>query len=124
MANEANPKFTPTQKPTCSAGAAVTGKRFVKVSGVPVTNLTRIAHAGAGEKVFGVSPHDIASGDTGAIYGPGWTVPVTTGANVTAGAELESGAAGVAIPLASGKVAGIALDDATSGNDVLVRVGP
>jgi hypothetical protein len=96
----------------CKASAAVTGGRFVKISatveatdGNPV-----VAHAGAGEKVFGVAMHDAAIGAFVTVARPGDVMPVTSGAAVAAGAEVQSDANGKAITLAAGKSAGIAIN--------------
>ena len=49
-------------------------------------------------------------------------MPVTAGAAITAGAEVEVGASGKAITLASGKAVGRALTTAANNADVYVRL--
>lgn len=119
-ANECIPYKKPGAEISAKATAGITGKRFVKISagrtGGPalssdLLNVYSVAHAGAGQKAIGVSGHDIASGAVGPIHtGPGTILPVTSGAAITAGAEVESDANGKAIPLASGKSLGVCLN--------------
>lgn len=54
--------------------------------------------------------------------GPGMIVPVTAGAAITAGQEVEVGTAGQAIPLAAGKSVGLAVDSAANGADAAIRL--
>jgi hypothetical protein len=108
--NVATPYFE-TGDVSFRATAAVTGKRFIAPSGdvtggpglsTDVSNLFRMAHCGAGLKPAGVAKYDVANGDEGGCYGqPGRIVPVTSGAAVTAGAEVMSDANGKAIPWTS-----------------------
>lgn len=131
MANECFPLFESSDV-TAQTTAAVTGKRFVDISaditsgpGLSSTsegsNL-KVAHATAAAKAFGVAEYDAASGaKVGVIGTPGRIVPVTSGAAITAGAEVEVGTAGKAITLASGKSCGKAVTTA-SGADVDVYV--
>ena len=49
-------------------------------------------------------------------------IPVTAGAGITFGQEVEVGAAGKAVPLASGKAAGMCLSGATNGNDAIIKL--
>ena len=133
MANECIPLYRPGSDITAVAGGAITGKTFVKVSaglnpGNPVTGtsstlVTVVTNTAAG-KAFGVATYDAASGARlPIICGPGHVVPVTSGAAVTAGAEVESDASGRAITLADGKPLGMALSASTgAGQDLLVRL--
>lgn len=105
-----------TQKPvlTDSVLAAVDlqAQRFVGVDG----NLVA-----AGEQVFAVVDADTAAGNMapGNVLG---ILLVEVGAAVAAGAELQSDADSRAITKAAGKVAGIALDAASSAGDVIRMV--
>lgn len=131
MANECFPLFESSDV-TAQTTAAVTGKRFVDISaditsgpGLSSTsegsNL-KVAHATAAAKAFGVAEYDAASGaKVGVIGTPGRIVPVTSGAAITAGAQVEVGTAGKAITLASGIACGKAVTTA-SGADVDVYV--
>ncbi|HOW00562.1 MAG TPA: DUF2190 family protein [Rhodoglobus sp.] len=133
MANECIPLYRPGSDITAVAGGAITGKTFVKVSaglnpGNPVTGtsstlVTVVTNTAAG-KAFGVATYDAASGARlPIICGPGNVVPVTSGAAVTAGAEVESDASGRAITLAAGKPLGMALSASTgAGQDLFVRL--
>lgn len=132
-ANECMPYYEPGSRITGHASANITGKRFVAISGNiqsgPGLSATseggnlQVAHAAAGAKAFGVSGYDVPSGSKIPILnGPGMVVPVTAGANIAAGAEVEVGSAGQAITLASGKAVGMCLTAATSGADAMVRL--
>lgn len=103
--------FSDSRYIPCKTSAAVTGGRLVKISatvdatdGNPV-----VAHAGAGEKVFGVAMQDAASGGFVTVARL-VVMPVTSGAAVDAGDEVEADAAAKGITLAAGKSAGVALN--------------
>ncbi|MBF6315041.1 capsid cement protein [Nocardia farcinica] len=122
MANEAAPLFRPGKDITGLATAAITGKTFVDVSANRgADGLIRVATAAAGARAFGVAAADIASGGHGAIL-RGGVVPVTAGGAIAAGAEVEVGASGRAVTLASGKAVGKAVETGTNGNDVFVAL--
>lgn len=120
--NECIPFKEPGGDVTAQASAGVTGKRFLAITGnLQADGSITVAHAGAGVRVVGVSKYDAASGaKVGVIRGSKMVVPVTAGANISAGAEVESDAQGRAIPLASGKAAGYVETAATSGQDARV----
>lgn len=124
MANEAIPLFRPGSDVTCLTTAAVVGKTFVDVSAtVDATGMIKVATASAAARAFGVATYDAASGArVPVICGPGTIVPVTAGGTITAGADVEVGAAGKAVALAAGKPAGKAVQAGTLNNDVLVRI--
>lgn len=115
-ANECIPLFEPGGHITGDASAAVTGKRFVKISGnaesapdALASNADggniRVAHADAGGRAFGVAAHDAATnGKVTIIRGPGFVVPVYAAAAIAAFEEVKVGANGKATP-ASGAVA-------------------
>lgn len=128
-ANECIPYFDAGEDVSVRAEAAVTGKRFVKVSDPqdgpanmgldPAATGGRIvvSHCPAGEKPFGVASYDAAiNGHLYAIRGQK-IVPVTAGASITAGQQVEVGTNGQAIPLASGVAVGLAVDSAANGTD-------
>lgn len=123
---------------TAHATGAVVGKTFAAISGplpnplditstaLPTTydpGNIQVATCGAGLKAVGVFAYDQVSGGTVPLK-RGKVVPVTAGANITAGQEVQSDAAGKAIPLASGKALGIAWDSALSGADALISLYP
>lgn len=107
---------------TCRATAAVTGKRFLKVTGPRVGGLIAVAPCTAGAKNMGVARNDVASGENVGTYGVGFIVPVTCGAIVADGIEVESDATGRAIPLATGRPCGYAVQGAASGADAQIRL--
>jgi hypothetical protein len=70
-----------------------------------------------------VAKYDVPSGTVGGMHGqPGMIVPVTTGAAVTAGQQVQTDANGMAIPLAAGAIAGLAMSGAGSGADCQVKL--
>lgn len=101
MANDCIPFYDDADIVSGICSAAVTGKRFVKISGNRAgagSNLS-IAHADAGGRKFGVSGFDGAIGEYVPVYhAPGVIVPVLAGAAITAFDEVMVGANGVAIP--------------------------
>ena len=133
MANECIPIYRPGADITCQTTAAVTGKTFVNITGPLVagnpsantdSTLIRVAPAAAGVKSFGVATYDAASGARVAvIVGPGHVVPVTCGAAITAGAEVEVNAAAKAITKAAGVAVGRAVSTTTAADtDVFVQL--
>jgi hypothetical protein len=125
--NECHPFYT-DGRISYEATAAVTGKRFLKISGSresgPGLSTTaeggnyRMAQAVAGDKAVGVSDKDVPSGEKGVCLGqPGWVLPVTSGAAIAAGAEVQADAAGKAVTLAAGKSLGVCMT-AVGGADV------
>lgn len=133
MANECIPLYRPGADISCTAGAAITGKTFVKVSaalvaGNPASNvdstLLTVITDTAGAKALGVAAYDAASGARlPVIVGPGHVVPVTCGAAVTAGAEVEANALGQAITKSAGAALGLALSTTTgSDQDLFVKI--
>lgn len=113
---------------TATAEAAVTGCRFVSPSdpqdgparmGLDTTasgGRIKVSHATAGTVPLGVASYDAGIGAPLYVIRGGKTVPVTAGATgVNAGVVVEVGANGTAIPLNTGRPAGIALDDIVNG---------
>lgn len=124
MANECIPlqEFGPV---TCRTTAAVTGKRFVDISGaanVSTGVLPGVAHATAAGKSFGVAARDAASGTNVQVeHRPGAIVPITCSAAITAGAEVEVATGGKAVTKTSGVARGIAITTTGSADtDVFV----
>lgn len=122
MANDLAPYKRPGEDFTGHATAAITGKRFLVISGArtsgPGLSATadggnyRVAQAGAGAHAIGVSKYDAAlNGKVGVTSGG--IVPVTAGAAITAGTAVQSDANGQAIPLAAGIKLGVAMNDAS-----------
>lgn len=125
MANESIPlqEFGPV---TCRATSAVTGKRFVDISGaanVSTGVLPGVAHATAAGKSFGVAVKDAASGANLQVEcRPGTILPVTCSAAVTAGAEVEVATGGKAAPKSAGVARGIAITTTTAADTDLFVV--
>lgn len=135
VANECIPLYEPGARITGHASAAITGKRFLDISGDkqgPVlgadlgTNVDGgnilVAHATAAGPAIGVSSHDCAINKKVTVIQGGYVVPVTAGAAIDSGAEVEVGANGTAVPLAAGRAVGRAFDDAANGEDALIKL--
>lgn len=132
MANDCIPYKLPGEDFTGQVTAAVTGKRFLKISGNrtsgPGLSSTaegsnyKVATAAAGDHAIGVSKYDQATvgGKVGVIREG--IVPVTAGATITAGQAVQSDATGQAIPLAAGVKLGVAMADAASGADAEIAL--
>ena len=135
MANECVPYYMPGAHVTGRCTAAVTGKRFLAVDTTQtganafapeglksstslVGQLVPVKHCGAGARALGVSQRDKANGEPIGVIMEG-VVPVTSGAAVTPGQEVESDANGKAIPLNTGKAIGLALSHATATDQTL-----
>lgn len=119
------------ERVTCTPTAAVTGKRFVSISGDRNADGTySIAPTAAGGKVFGVACWDAAVGKkvTVILIQSGHIVPVTAGAAaLAAGASVVSDATGQAVVAAgaAGTVqhsVGICLTGAAAGADAQIHL--
>jgi hypothetical protein len=134
VANESIPIYQPGEAVTGHCQAAVTGKRFLKlaadkqpgadaaVSDAVAGGNIVVAMCVAGDKCFGVADRDRAINEKVGVLGPGHITPVRAGAAVTAGQRVQSDASGQAIPLAAGADNGVAINSASTGEDVFVRV--
>lgn len=123
MANECVPFYEPGSAITGSPTAAVTGCRFVMLSGARITaagatkGLVSIALATAAGRVFGVAGRDAAIGVPVKVFrGRGTVVPVqASNATIAAFAEVEvvgaTTAAGMVKTLAAGVAVGYVIDD-------------
>lgn len=121
------PLFEEADRLTCRATAAISAGHFVAPSGnfeggpalsttTPLTggNNIQVAHCTAAAKALGLAMYD-ASGDgerLGVATEGIW--PCVSSGAIAAGAEVEVGAAGVAVALASGRPAGQAVSAAAS----------
>ncbi|QHB37848.1 hypothetical protein SEA_OPIE_5 [Gordonia phage Opie] len=123
MANENVAVYEPGQDISGRASAAVTGKRFLKISGNRSSGNVAVAHADAGGRICGVSGRDAASGELVRVMrGSGRVVFVTAAANLAAFQEVEVGTNGQAIVKASGVAVGYAVTAATSGGDAEINL--
>lgn len=130
MANDLIPYFRPGQDITALATAAVTGKRFVRISGNRTSgpglsataegSVYRAQHCDAALHPVGVSKYDAPLNGMFGIA-RGGIVPVTSGAAITAGQAVQSDANGKAIALAAGPKAGVAMSG-VGGADLDVEV--
>lgn len=117
MANECIPLYRPGQDITAVTTGAVVGKTFVDYSAAMTTGLPSVNTATAAGKVAGVAAYDAASGARVAVIrGKGQIVPVTSGAAITALAEVEVGTAGKAVAFSAGVKVGRALSAAAGAN--------
>lgn len=112
---------------TAHASAAITGKRFVSISGARVDGNPRVNHAvgSATRRAVGVSGYDAASGAKVTVYAaPGLVVPVTVAEAITAGDLLYSDANGKAVKTqpTNAPALAVALDDAADATDVPAKL--
>lgn len=132
MANDCIPFFRPGEDLSAKCTAAVTGKRFVKVSGNRTSgpglaatgegSVYQVAQAVAGDRAIGVSAWDGALNEIINVIVAG-IVPVTAGAAIVAGNEVQADANGQAIPLAAGKSLGVAMTAASgAGVDAEIKL--
>lgn len=107
---------------TAYCGAAVTGGRFVSISGPRTGELYTVGPAPAGDPILGVAARDKAMGQNVMVFrrGGGHTLPVTADGAINAGDQVEVGANGKAKALAAGQAVGYALDDAADGTDARI----
>ncbi len=125
MKNENHGVYEPGRDITGKATAAITGKRFVKISGNrdTLSGTVAVAHADAGGRVAGVSKYDAAIGDLVALArGNSRVTYVTAGGAIPAFSEVEVGTNGQAIVKASGIAVGYAVTAATSGADAEISL--
>lgn len=125
MANENIGVYEPGADLTFQASAAVTGKRFLALTGNRETTDRNLvaAHATAAGRICGVSKYNVASGGKGGMMrGNSRVVFVTAAAAVTAFQEVEVGAAGQAVPRAAGVAVGYAVTGAASGGDAEISL--
>lgn len=116
--------YAPGADITAQVTAAVTARRFVAISGDRVAggNIA-VAPAPAGARAFGVAAHDAASGAlVTVVRGASRVVKVAAGGAITAGAEVEVGAAGKAIAKASGVAVGYAVTGAVNNTDAEISL--
>jgi hypothetical protein len=134
MANDCIPYFEPGQWPSGKCSAAVTGKRFLQITGNryggpgladPPTDQSNLYSVGmpgasgaqgAGKRVIGVAAWDAASGDVVDIIRAG-IVPVNSGAAIPAGSEVMTDANGNAVVWTSTNiVVGVCMNATTGAN--------
>lgn len=126
MANDsAVPFWDEGNSYTCHAEAAITGKRFVTVSGPRVDDNPQVSHAAgtATTRALGVAAYTVAAGAKVTVYSaPGIVMPVTAAVALTAGDDVYSAADGRATNVATGKVVGSCLDDVVAGADAPIKL--
>lgn len=117
------------------AGGNIKPRRFVKQS---TTAPNTVLQAGAGEKIFGISPtstrnapystlddgYTAINGEAMRVFGPTEIAPLALGGTVTAGDKLKSDSdgAGVAATADAEHYGAVALQSGVSGDIVEVRV--
>jgi hypothetical protein len=121
MQNVCQPLYNEGRNITGRASAAVTGKRFVRISGNSTDGVPAVAHATAAERVWGVSGYDAAEDAILPVIRKG-VVPVTAEGALSADDEVEVGTAGKATVLDTGVAVGVVLFDAADGDDVMIAL--
>lgn len=119
--NPAVPFWDKAETLTAHAEAAITGKRFVTISGARTDGKPTVSHAAAGAPA-GVSGYDAPAGSDVTVYQGKQVMPVTAAVAITAGDALYSTADGSATNVAAGPIRGYAFDDAAAGTDVPVKL--
>jgi hypothetical protein len=123
VANENAGVYEPGQDITGHCSAAVTGKRFLKISGNRSDGNIAVAHADAAGRVCGVSAFDAAINKKVTVMrGNSRVTFVTAGGNIAAFAEVEVGANGTAVTLAAGVAVGYAITAAVNGADAEISL--
>lgn len=123
MANDNVGVYEPGRDITGRATAAVTGKRFLKISGNRSNGNIAVAHADAAGRVCGVSKYDAASGAiVGVARGNSRVTHVTADGAIAAFAEVEVGATGKAKTKTAGIAVGYALTAAADGADAEISL--
>lgn len=124
MANELVEIYEMGRDITGRASAAVTGKRFLKISGNRSGGNIAVNHATAAGRTCGVAKYDqpTVGGIVGVARGNSRVVPVTADGNIAAFAEVEVGSAGKAKTKDAGIAVGYALTAATDGNDAEISL--
>ncbi|WP_137725727.1 DUF2190 family protein [Prescottella subtropica] len=108
---------------TGRAAAAITAKRFLRITGNTSEGNVTVGHAPTGGRVCGVAKYDTASGDlVGIARGASRVVRVTAAGTVAAFAEVQVGADGKAAPLTDGIPVGYAITAAAPGTDALISL--
>lgn len=124
MSYQSNPifeYFTDSDKITCKASGAVTGKTLVKLAAGGADQCPVVATAAAGDLAYGVAGWDVKDGEKLTVYRRG-VLSITAGAALKAGDQVEVGASGKAVKVATGKPVGQVHADATNGADAAVAV--
>ena len=115
------PFFKPGQDITGRLTATLSGKTFVAAVPGGRGSQPYIGLPAAGAAVFGVLGYDGVDGQFIHVNVAG-VVPVTAGADVTAGTQVQTNALGQAVPHTTGVAVGYALANAASGNAVPVKL--
>ena len=131
--NEAIAYSDPGTDLSCQATAAVTGKRFVQVSGAKQIGSQAladdtlggnilVAHASgaAGVKPLGVSSYDCPSGSKLPVARGFKVMPVEAGAAIAAGAQVQSDGTGRAVAVSTGVPCGICLNAPTAAGQTAI----
>lgn len=124
MAYQSNPifeYFTDSDKITCRAVGAVTGKTLVKLVAGGADQVPAVSTAGASDVAYGVAGWDVADGEKVTIYRRG-VLSVTASAALTAGTRVQPAANGRVAALTTGTPVGQVHADAASGADAAVAV--
>jgi len=131
-ANECIPYYEPGTRITGHASAAVVGKRVADISadsqsgpGLSATaeggNIV-VATAAARAKGIGVFSHDAARDEKVTVLCSPMVVPITAEAGITAGEEVQVGAAGGVVKYSDGAKIGRALATAADRDDTMVKL--
>lgn len=114
--------YAPGGDVTAQPTAAVTGRRFVAISGSRTSDGSlSVAHPTAGARAFGVAKHDAGVGELVGVARDG-VVKVRAGAAIAAGVDVEVGTNGQAVTRTTGVVVGYTITAAASGTDAEIAL--
>lgn len=123
MANENSGVYEPGKHLTGHCSAAVTGKRFLKISGNRTDGNITVAHADAAGRICGVSAFDAAINKKVTVQrGNSRVTYVLAGGAIAAFAQVEVGANGTAVTLAAGVAVGYAVTAAANATDAEISL--
>lgn len=116
--------YDPGKDISAEATAAVTVRRFVKISGNRTSGgNVAVAPAAAGDRPCGVAGHDAGVGElVRVVRGNSRVVKVTASGAIAAGAEVQVGANGTAATKAAGIAVGYAITGAADATDAEISL--
>lgn len=108
--------WNPGRDLTAHAATTVTASTCASLAGPMIGGLPQITTAAPGARIAGICKYSATTGElVGLARGAARVVRVRAGAPLSAGVEVEVGAAGAVVPKSTGVAVGYALDTAASG---------
>lgn len=116
--------YDPGANITGEATGSITARRFLAISGNRTSggNIA-VTTATAAGRICGVAGNDASTGElVNVVRGNSRVVKVAAGGSISAGAEVEVGAAGKAVAKSSGTAVGYALTQASNNTDAEISL--